>query len=94
MKGMEHVDRAMDHAAKKGYKINHNFGGGAGQSSTNTEAGEAHKPPHKKPDVTAHYAYGDDAPHSYTVHHDGAAAHDKRMHKQAIHTHTGNEKFD
>lgn len=64
------VDKALAHANAKGYKINHNDG---------------MKPDHTKPDVTFHYAMGDDEPHAYTVHHDGAAAHDRSMHRKAIH---------
>jgi hypothetical protein len=78
-RGQKHVDSAADHSHKSNYKVNHDFGGHL--------SGDAHgkKPPHKKPDVTMHYAHGDDEPNAYTVHHDGAAAHDKNLHKKAVH---------
>jgi hypothetical protein len=59
---------ALDHIEKSKYKVNHD---GGGDEDTKD---------HEKPDVTLHYAYGDDIPHSYTVHHDGAAAKDKVLH--------------
>ena len=76
-----HLQSASKHIMKHDeagkYKVNHSFGGGQ-------YAGKKHA----KPDVTLHYsgdAEGDYDHHSYTVHHDGAAANDKKLHKPAIH---------
>jgi len=66
---IEHIDNALHHCEEQGYKINH----------------EGYDSPHKHPDVTFHYAMGDDEPHAYTVHHDGAAARDKELHIRSIH---------
>ena len=56
---------ALDHIKSYKYKVNHNGGG------------DEDTVDHEKPDVTLHYAYGDDEPSSYTLHYDGAAAKDK-----------------
>lgn len=66
---IEHIDNALHHSEEQGYKVNH----------------EGYDSPHKHPDVTFHYARGDDEPHAYTVHHDGAAARDKVLHVRSIH---------
>lgn len=71
----DHVDRAVAHAEKSKYKINH---AGPGDHPAGAKK-------HSKPDVTFHYARGDDMPHAYTVHHDGAAAKDRKLHIKAIH---------
>ena len=58
-------DAALDHIKSQKYKVNHDGGG------------DEDTVDHEKPDVTLHYAYGDDEPSSYTLHHNGAAAKDK-----------------
>jgi hypothetical protein len=63
------IDKAQQHAAKEGYKVN-------------VENGHS---PHKQPDVTFHLAYGDNEPSAYTVHAKGKAAGDKFLHQKEIH---------
>ena len=70
-----HINSALKHAKDKGYKINHN--GAAADIGKHEE--------HKKPDVTFHYQRGDDRPSAYTVHHEGSAANDSKLHKKAVH---------
>lgn len=65
--------KAHDHINSSKYKVNHDG---------HTPSG--HKP-HAKPDITMHYAMGDDQPHAYTVHKDGAAASDKKLHHARLH---------
>lgn len=72
--GQHHVDKAMAYAEKKGYKINYGYGHPKHKRNQ-----------HKKPDITTHVAMGDDDHHAYTVHHDGAAAHDTKLHIKSIH---------
>lgn len=76
-KSMGHVHSALQYSEKKGYKVNHHFADGHVSSD---ESGT--EPAHKSPDVTFHHS---DEPHSYVVHHNGAAAHDSKLHKKAIH---------
>lgn len=70
----DHVDRAVAHIEKSKYKVNHN---GPGDVPTTKK--------HAKPDITLHYARGDDMPHAYTVHHYGKAANDRKLHIKSIH---------
>lgn len=65
------LDKVAAHAKAKGYKVNHD----------SSEASISKKKKHAKPDITLHYERGDDSHHAYTVHHDGAAAGDKELHK-------------
>ena len=63
------------------YKINHSFGGNDFQGKR-----------HPKPDITMHYsgdAEGDFDAHSYTVHKDGAAANDAKLHAKVMHNFKG-----
>ena len=64
---------AHAHIKKSNYKVNHDG-----------HTPEGHKP-HAKPDITLHYARGDDSPNSYTVHKNGAAAKDKKLHQPDLH---------
>jgi len=62
---------AHKHIMDKGYKISHE---GSDDSS--------HKEM-KNPDITYHYAMGDDMHHAFTVHKNGKAAHDMDLHNIA-----------
>ena len=72
-KGAKALDKAHDHFKKKGYTISH-------EGSDDP----AHKE-HKKPDVTYHYAMGDDMHHAFTVHKNGKAANDPHVNKLTKH---------
>jgi len=75
----KHVQGHLEKMAKSGkYKINHSFGSSGGNQGK----------VHKNPDVTMHYsgdAEGKFDAHSYTVHHKGAAANDKKLHAKPMH---------
>jgi hypothetical protein len=60
---------AHKHIMDKGYKISH-------EGSDDP----AHKEV-KKPDITYHYAMGDDMHHAFTVHNNGKASNDAELHK-------------
>jgi hypothetical protein len=62
---------AHRHIQSKGYKVSH-------EGSSNSSHKEV-----KNPDVTYHYAHGDDDHHAFTVHKNGAAANDQALHKVA-----------
>ena len=68
-KGAKALDAAHDHFKKQGYKISH-------EGSDDP----AHKE-RKNPDVTYHYAMGDDMHHAFTVHKSGKAAGDAHIKK-------------
>ena len=63
----KHVDAAVHQALVKGYKSNH--------SGHPADIGQQKS--HKNPDLTFHYAMGDDMPHAVTVHAGGAAVGDE-----------------
>ena len=69
----KHFSNAHNHIKKSNYKVNHD-----GHSP------KGHKP-HSKPDITLHYARGDDSPNGYTVHKNGDAAKDKKLHHDSLH---------
>jgi hypothetical protein len=72
-KGAKALDNAHKHFQKQGYKISH-------EGSDDP----AHKE-HKNPDVTYHYAMGDDMHHAFTVHKGGKAANDPHVKKFTKH---------
>lgn len=60
----------------------------AGKYKVNHDHPNSPHPKHKNPDITLHYtpdAEGDYDHYAYTVHHKGAAAHDKNLHKRVLH---------
>lgn len=71
-KAYAHVDKALEHAEKKGYKINHNDGGAL---------------EHKDPHITFHYDGGDDEASSYSVHKGTPASNDKKLNPGKSHRH-------
>ena len=81
-KATKHYEKhVMNHIAKHEksgkYKVNHSFGNGEHQGKK-----------HANPDITMHYsgdAEGNYDAHSYTVHHKGAAANDKKLHAKPMH---------
>jgi hypothetical protein len=72
-KGEKALDDAHKHFQKQGYTISHE---GSDDPS--------HKE-HKNPDVTYHYAMGDDMHHAFTVHKNGKAANDSHIKKFTKH---------
>ena len=72
-KGAKALDTAHKHFQKHGYTISH-------EGSDDP----AHKE-HKKPDITYHYAMGDDMHHAFTVHKNGKAANDSHIKKLTKH---------
>ena len=72
-KGAKALDKAHDHFQKQGYKISH-------EGSDDPKHKE-----HKNPDVTYHYAMGDDMHHAFTVHKNGKAANDPHVKKLTKH---------
>lgn len=71
-KAYKHVDNALAHAKKQGYKINHNDGGAL---------------KHKDPHITFHHDGDDDEPSSYTVHKGTPASNDKKLNPGKSHAH-------
>lgn len=71
-KGEKALDDAHKHFKKQGYKINH-------------DGGETDHPEHKNPDITYHYAMGDDMHHAFTIHKNGKAAGDAHVKKFTKH---------
>jgi hypothetical protein len=65
--------KAHAHIKSKGYTISHD-------GSDNPKHKE-----HKNPDITYHYAMGDDQHHAFTVHKNGKAANDKELHNISKH---------
>ena len=61
--------KAHEHIKAKGYKVSHDRRDGDDPS---------HKEK-KNPDITYHYAMGDDTHHAFTIHKNGKAAHDTEL---------------
>ena len=83
---------ADSHMGKSKYKINHTYGGSKKAVGGSVGLGDGRirnlGKPHKNPDITLHYP--GDVEHvgehgGYTVHKDGAAANDPKLHKPAMH---------
>ena len=80
---MPHI---MKHEKSGKYKVNHSFGGTGPKPSTSARSFKGKV--HYKPDITMHYPPVADR-HTdaigYTVHHDGEAANDTKLHAKSMH---------
>jgi len=73
-RGSKALDTAIKHIKAKGYKTNHD--------GSESDIGKHTK--HDSPDVTLHYARGDDMPHAYTVHAAGNASDDSDLQVKSL----------
>lgn len=72
-------DGPIHHMNKKGYKVNH-----VSPAGRHTDMDGEPTKAHKNPDITVHHDHEHGA-HGYTVHHNGAAANDSKLHHASLH---------
>lgn len=86
-KSMNAAKKGVASAHKAGLKINHHSGRNAHGNTPGSK-------PHKKPDISVHYEYGEDEPNGVTLHTSAAKKHESAKHFAKAEEHGKNEKWD